>query len=554
MKVDEDDNILGDFLARHGSVGAEPAFADGTEVGEWRITGFIGRGGSSEVYCVRNGATGEPAALKILHRTEQQHLDRFAREVHFLEKHTGRAGAPRPPITPLHFPCFFGNGTFAGRPYVVMELLEPLPLPRGEREIARFLCSVAEGVRDLHALGLVHRDIKPANILWRAAEPVIIDFGLLKEIATAPVQPGDKLSVVDGKEVGVGTPRYAAPEQFAGGEATPATDIHALGRLAYECFNGHSPRVWSGIIRRATSSIPKERYQTAKEFICAIRGRHRPRRMFAALLGTGVVVSLIAFGVSSAHKMESPSAIPARISHVGNPETSSDAAKSLPVRSGEEGVQWTLSGMDVTTNVIQLVFHHQILVTNEVTIGGSGEKQKIVHPQKFFQTVTNAVDATIVNLNGATNRFAHPLKLNPKREYWVVGPGTLNAVFKESQGATMRLANCRLVNRAEESLRKSGIRYILYKGTQLDFPAISRDAEEECEFLVMSDSDFPNDNAAFNAGAGPDHGFVKISYRITEKELQDKLLLEKGIIRARLKQEMRHNPKFRDTDADWIVR
>ena len=45
MKIDEDDNTLGDFLARHGSVGAEPAFADGTEIGEWRITGFIGRGG-----------------------------------------------------------------------------------------------------------------------------------------------------------------------------------------------------------------------------------------------------------------------------------------------------------------------------------------------------------------------------------------------------------------------------------------------------------------------------------------------------------------------------
>jgi hypothetical protein len=232
----------------------------------------------------------------------------------------------------------------------------------------------------------------------------------------------------------------------------------------------------------------------------------------------------------------------------------STSVKIPATSEGEERGQWTLSGMDVTTNVVQQVFHHQILVTNEVTIGGSGEKQKIVHPQKFFQTVTNAVDATVVNLNGATNRFAHPLKLNPKREYWVVGPGTLNAVFKESQGTTMRLANCRLVNRAEESLRKSGIRYILYKGTQLDFPAISRDAEEECEFLVMSDSDFPNDNAAFNAGAGPDHGFVKISYRITEKELQDKLLLEKGIIRARLKQEMRHNPKFRDIDADRIVR
>ncbi|MBQ6339856.1 MAG: serine/threonine protein kinase, partial [Kiritimatiellae bacterium] len=349
MKVDEDDNTLGDFLARHGSVGAKPAFADGTEIGEWRITGFIGRGGSSEVYCVRNGATGEPAALKILHRTEQQHLDRFAREVHFLETHAGMAVSPsvgsRVPRD-RHFPRFFAKGTCDGRPYVVQELLEPLPLPRGEHEIARFLCSVAEGVRDLHACGLVHRDIKPANILWRVAEPVIVDFGLLKEITTAPIRPSENISVVDGKEVGVGTPRYAAPEQFTGGEATPATDIHALGRLAYECFDGHPPRVWSGIIRRATSSIPKERYQTAGEFIRAIQLRRRPRRMLAVLLGTALVVGLVTLLMPNTGRLESTS--------VKIPATS----------EGEERGQWTLSGMDVTTNVIQLVFHHQILVTN----------------------------------------------------------------------------------------------------------------------------------------------------------------------------------------------
>ena len=148
MKIDDDDNALGDFLARHGNVGAEAAFADGTEIGEWHITGFIGRGGSSEVYCVRNGATGDPAALKILHRTESQHIDRFAREVRFLESNAS-----------THFPRCYGKGTFAGRPYVVMELLEPLPLPRGERAVARFFCCVAEGVSVLHARGLDRKSV-----------------------------------------------------------------------------------------------------------------------------------------------------------------------------------------------------------------------------------------------------------------------------------------------------------------------------------------------------------------------------------------------------------
>ena len=484
MKIDDDDNALGDFLARHGTVGVEPVFADGTEIGEWRITGFIGRGGSSEVYCVRNGATGEPAALKILHRTEPQHIDRFAREVRFLESNAS-----------THFPRCYGKGTFADRPYVVMELLEPLPLPCGERAVASFLCSVADGVSALHARGLVHRDIKPANILWRlvgsprrgdrrTAVPVIIDFGLLKEISTALVQPGDGPSVVDGKEVGVGTPRYAAPEQFAGGEATPATDIHALGRLAYECFDGHPPRVWSDIIRRATSSISKERYQTAKDFIRAIQRRHRPRRMLAVLLGTALASGLIALWTPGTRRSESAFA--------GVPPTQGEVKTS----------QWTLAGADVTTNLIQKVFHHQILVTNEVTEGRSGPKHKITIPRRFFQTVTNAVDATIINLNGATNRFAHPLTLDSRREYWVVGPGTLDAVFDNSQGATIRLVSCKLVNRSEESLKDAGIRYILYKGTQLEFPMISREYEGEKKFLLMSRVDFPNDDVARMVAAG----------------------------------------------------
>ena len=525
MKIDDDDNALGDFLARHGNVGVEAAFADGTEIGEWHITGFIGRGGSSEVYCVRNGATGEPAALKILHRTEPQHIDRFDREVHFLESNAS-----------THFPRCYGKGTFAGRPYVVMELLEPLPLPRGERAVASFLCSVADGVNALHARGLVHRDIKPANILWRADEPVIVDFGLLKEIAIEPLQSGDGPSVVDGKEVGVGTPRYAAPEQFAGGAATPATDIHALGRLAYECFEGRPPRVWSDIIRRATSSIPKERYQTAKDFIRAIQRRHRPRRMLAVLLGTALASGLIALWTPGTRRSESTS--------VGGVP---------PVRGEAETPQRTLVGADVATNIVQLALHHQILVTNEVTVGGTDRKQVVVRPQKFYQMVTNAVDATIINLNGATNRFAHPLTLDSRREYWVVGPGTLDAVFENSQGATIRLANCKLVNRSEESLKDAGIRYILYKGTQLEFPMISREYEGEKKFLSMSRVDFPNDDVAMTAGVGPDRARVKINYRMTEEEFAKKLRTEKALIRSLLKEKMRQNSKIRESDIDLIT-
>lgn len=263
MTFDDSDAILGEFLSGHGCLTPRQSVDTGTEVGGWRITGFLGRGGSSEVYCVRHAATGESAALKILHRVEARNLERFAREARLLEEVNSR-----------HFPRLYCKGVHSGRPYIIMELLEPRPLPNRDGEVADFLCAVAEGIGYLHSLGVVHRDIKPGNILWRKDVPVIIDLGLVREISSAPVPQGDQLSVVDGKSVGVGTPRYAAPEQFAGGEATSATDIHALGRLAYECLGGHPSRAWSRIIHRATSSIPGERYQTAEDFIASVRRRH----------------------------------------------------------------------------------------------------------------------------------------------------------------------------------------------------------------------------------------------------------------------------------------
>ncbi len=286
MSFDDNDSLVEEFLARHDDVGAEPTLALGTEVAGWCIIGFLGRGGSSEVYCVKNAQTGDRAALKVLHRCEQRHRERFAREAKILSMNVSAS-----------FPRFHWKGEVDGRPCMVLELLEPMPLPEKDGDVARYVCRVAKGLDWLHRHGYVHRDVKPRNILFRDERtPVLIDLGLVKEIASTPVEGDDRLSIVDGKAVGVGTPRYAAPEQFTGGEATPAMDVHALGRLAYECFKGHPPRTWSRIIRRATSSIPGERYQTIGELVRDVRWRHSSKlilalSMSAAVLGMMFIVN-----------------------------------------------------------------------------------------------------------------------------------------------------------------------------------------------------------------------------------------------------------------------
>ena len=156
-----------------------------------------------------------------------------------------------------HFPSFYAFGEAHGHVYLAEELLEPGEFPRGDRPRAKYLLAICEGLRELHARGVVHRDLKPTNILFRlkTGEPVIVDLGLAKSVEM-PVMP-DGVSIVDGKAVGVGTPEYAAPEQFTGGDITPAADVHALGVLAEKLLQGRSGLLsassWRRIIRRATS-------------------------------------------------------------------------------------------------------------------------------------------------------------------------------------------------------------------------------------------------------------------------------------------------------------
>ncbi len=279
------------FLRAHPHIEDPHLFDVGQNIGEWRITAFIGKGGSGEVYSAKHSALGIVAAIKILSRDDCVAKDRFQREAQVFAEN------PMPV-----FPRFFGYGQINGRPYMVIELLEHLPLPSADRAVAQYLLKVCVGVGRLHTLGLVHRDIKPQNILQRGTtgEPVLIDLGLVKDVTLPVAHRGESLSIVNGKAVGVGTPRYAAPEQFAGGEISPAADIHALGMLANDCFGGNPPLPWARIIRRSTSSIPSQRYGTVARFEKAIRHRHWVNHLILLLLGVSVVLGVVVFVLRNA--------------------------------------------------------------------------------------------------------------------------------------------------------------------------------------------------------------------------------------------------------------
>ena len=275
------------------ALGAERGtFPAGAIFGDWRITAFVAKGGAAEVYCAEHTALGTPAAVKVLAEPlTDSRKARFLREAKLLAE-----------IKSSAFPAFYGYGEANGRPYLAEELLEPGDLPTGDGPRAKFLLALCAGLKTLHACGIVHRDIKPANILFRKnGEPVIVDLGLAKSV-NVPLVP-DGVSIVDGKAVGVGTPEYAAPEQFTGGDITPAADIHALGVLTKKLVALSPNRnrrgddipvaaCWRNIIRRATSSIASERYQSVDELATAIRRRHWLRNCIVAVLSFMCVANL----------------------------------------------------------------------------------------------------------------------------------------------------------------------------------------------------------------------------------------------------------------------
>ena len=282
-----DEDSISAMCTAHGPVVSEGRFPIGIIFGDWRVTAFIGRGGNGEVYCAEHVSLGTPAAVKVLVRDEPRAKERFTREAKLLSE-----------LKSASFPQFYSYGEANGCPYLAMELLEPGELPSGDRNVARFLLSVCDAVAELHSRGYIHRDIKPSNILWRTgttggspvAVPVLADLGLVKSITTSD----GRRSTSDVTLGGVGTPGYGAPEQMERGEATVASDIHALGVLADACFRGNPPRTWARIIRRATSSIPAHRYPSVAAFARAIRWRHLRRYALTSLGCAAFTVASVA--------------------------------------------------------------------------------------------------------------------------------------------------------------------------------------------------------------------------------------------------------------------
>ncbi|MGQ0799834.1 MAG: protein kinase domain-containing protein [Pseudomarimonas sp.] len=207
----------------------------GRSIGAFRLRRLIGQGGMAAVFLAEREAADfdQQVAVKLLKRGLFSDLEQqlFRRERQAL------ATLSHPNIARL----FDGGIADDGMPFLAMEYVDGVTLTQYCREHQTalrdrllLLVKVCRAVEAAHRALIVHRDIKPSNILVGAdGEPKLLDFGIAKLLDEDEHATRSRLVPL--------TPEYAAPEQFAGGPITTATDVYALGVLLHELLLGERP-------------------------------------------------------------------------------------------------------------------------------------------------------------------------------------------------------------------------------------------------------------------------------------------------------------------------
>jgi serine/threonine-protein kinase len=141
--------------------------------------------------------------------------------------------------------------------------------------------AVLDALADAHRIGILHRDLKPSNVLLdEAGAAYLADFGA--------AHVGDAAATVTAGLIG--SLAYMAPELWAGGKATVASDLYGAGAILYEALTGERPApaddlaVWPSALydelgsdhdealRRLLARSPQDRPATAQEASATLRG------------------------------------------------------------------------------------------------------------------------------------------------------------------------------------------------------------------------------------------------------------------------------------------
>ena len=216
----------------------------GKTIGNYSVTGLLGRGGMGAVYLARNTRIDLEVAIKVLR-------DRVAAAGSISERFQAEAAAIARLSHPNVIRIFDFGVTDGGRLYYVMEKLQGRELGKiladRERltagEVLPYLEQICAALQAAHDHGVIHRDLKPENIFITddpAGQVKVLDFGIAKLTGAQEHGLGHNLTHTG---MIMGTPLYIAPEQAAGrpDQICPQTDLYSLGVILYYLLSGHTP-------------------------------------------------------------------------------------------------------------------------------------------------------------------------------------------------------------------------------------------------------------------------------------------------------------------------
>lgn len=265
-------------------------------VGRYDLLAPIGRGAFGVVYRARDPVLDRIVAVKLVAVDDERAVEQFRREAQVAAK------LEHPNLLRI-----FEVGSEDGRLFLVSpyieggSLAERLkrngPNPIDFDEAVRIATDVGKGLSALHGEGIVHRDLKPSNILLDSqGRAVVADFGLA-------LRRGAESQTVTGMVFG--TVNYMSPEQVRGDAVDVRADLFVFGAVAYEMFTGHRPfesnemhgvfhnilqgsplspeRLnpsisdgLSAVLLRSMAKQAADRYQSADEFVAALRAAALP--------------------------------------------------------------------------------------------------------------------------------------------------------------------------------------------------------------------------------------------------------------------------------------
>ncbi len=267
----------------------------------YRLVSLLGQGGFGRMYLAEDqGRFNERCAIKELipPATSAYALEKskelFQREAQILYQ-----------IQHPQIPQFRATFEEDGRFFIVQDYVEGktyrdrLDERKGqgyvfsEAEITELLQKTLPVLGYLHGEGIIHRDIAPDNIIQRDRDqaPVLIDFGVVKELATRIQMPGATQQATTVGKVG-----YAPTEQMQTGRAYPNSDLYALAVTAIVLLTGREPQdllddstmTWhwqrwaavspgfAQVLNRMLNYMPNQRYQSAAEIQQALSTLGQP--------------------------------------------------------------------------------------------------------------------------------------------------------------------------------------------------------------------------------------------------------------------------------------